>query len=35
MGEIMGCGGICAVPKERSLIALIRKDSFDSIPLSP
>lgn len=35
MGKIMECGGICAVPKGRSMIAQIRKDSFDLIPLSP
>lgn len=31
----MECGGICAVPKGRSMIATIRKDSFDLTPLSP
>lgn len=35
MGKIMECGGICAVPKGRSMIAQIRNDSFDLIPLSP
>ncbi|KUJ22188.1 uncharacterized protein LY89DRAFT_704835 [Mollisia scopiformis] len=35
MGKIMECGGICAVPKGRSMIATMRKDSFDLIPLSP
>ncbi|KAI1270326.1 hypothetical protein F5Y18DRAFT_367920 [Xylariaceae sp. FL1019] len=35
MGKIMECGGICAVPKGRSMIATIRKDSFDLTPLSP
>lgn len=35
MGKIMECGGICAVPKGRSMIAQIRKNSFDLIPLSP
>ncbi|KAI1332153.1 hypothetical protein F5Y16DRAFT_215014 [Xylariaceae sp. FL0255] len=35
MGKIMECGGICAVPKGRSMIATIRHDSFDLTPLSP
>lgn len=35
MGKIMECGGICAVPKGRSMIAVMRKDSFDLTPLSP
>src|SRR5687768_16466688 len=35
MGKIMECGGICAVPKGRSMIATVRQDSFDLIPLSP
>lgn len=35
MGKIMECGGICAIPKGRSMIATMRKDSFDLTPLSP
>lgn len=35
MGKIMECGGICAVPKGRSMIATIRQDSFDLTPLAP
>jgi crotonobetainyl-CoA:carnitine CoA-transferase CaiB-like acyl-CoA transferase len=35
MGKIMECGGICAVPKGRSMIATVRRDSFDLTPLSP
>ncbi|KAF2160103.1 hypothetical protein M409DRAFT_70640 [Zasmidium cellare ATCC 36951] len=35
MGKIMECGGMCAVPKGRSMIATMRKDSFDLTPLSP
>src|ERR1700761_1218575 len=35
MGKIMECGGICAVPKGRSMIATMRTDSFDLKPLSP
>ncbi|KAL4949482.1 CoA-transferase family III domain-containing protein [Aspergillus filifer] len=35
MGKIMECGGICAVPKGRSMIATMREDSFDLTPLAP
>lgn len=35
MGKIMECGGICAVPKGRSMVARIQKSSFDLTPLSP
>ncbi|KAK4508747.1 hypothetical protein PRZ48_002486 [Zasmidium cellare] len=35
MGKIMECGGFCAIPRGRSMIATIRKDSFDLTPLSP
>lgn len=35
MGKIMECGGICAVPKGRSMVATVRKDSFDLTPLAP
>ncbi|KAK7414925.1 hypothetical protein QQX98_006250 [Neonectria punicea] len=35
MGKIMECGGICAVPKGRSMIATMRRASFDLTPLSP
>ncbi|KAL4915053.1 CoA-transferase family III domain-containing protein [Aspergillus aurantiobrunneus] len=35
MGKIMECGGICAVPKGRSMIATMRHGSFDLTPLSP
>ncbi|RDL34698.1 Uncharacterized protein BP5553_07826 [Venustampulla echinocandica] len=35
MGKIMECGGICAIPKGRSMIATMREDSFDLTPLSP
>ncbi|KAL7904467.1 CoA-transferase family III domain-containing protein [Trichoderma velutinum] len=34
MGKIMECGGICALPKGRSMIATMRRDSFDLTPLS-
>ena len=35
MGKIMECGGICAIPKGRSMIATMRKSSFDLVPLNP
>ncbi|KAF4534014.1 Formyl-coenzyme A transferase [Lasiodiplodia theobromae] len=35
MGKILECGGICAVPKGRSMIAIMRRDSFDLNPLAP
>ncbi|KAL2855391.1 CoA-transferase family III domain-containing protein [Aspergillus pseudoustus] len=35
MGKIMECGGICAVPKGRSMVATMRKDSFNLTPLAP
>lgn len=35
MGKIMECGGICSVPKGRSMIALMQQDSFDLVPLNP
>lgn len=35
MGKIMECGGICAVPKGRSMVARMHKSSFDLTPLSP
>lgn len=35
MGKIMECGGICAIPKGRSMIATMRTDSFDLTPLAP
>ncbi|KAH8672427.1 hypothetical protein BGZ61DRAFT_362426 [Ilyonectria robusta] len=35
MGKIMECGGICSVPKGRSMIATMRKTSFDLVPLNP
>lgn len=31
----MECGGICAIPKGRSMVATMRADSFDLTPLSP
>ncbi|CAG7560626.1 unnamed protein product [Fusarium equiseti] len=35
MGKIMECGGICAIPKGRSMVATMRYDSFDLTPLAP
>ncbi|KAG4259913.1 hypothetical protein FPRO03_12563 [Fusarium proliferatum] len=35
MGKIMECGGICAIPKGRSMIATMRYESFDLTPLAP
>lgn len=35
MGKIMECGGICTIPKGRSMIATVRRDSFDLTPLAP
>lgn len=35
MGKIMECGGLCALPKGSAMIATMRKDSFDLIPLNP
>lgn len=35
MGKILECGGICARPKARSILAVLRKDSFDLVPLNP
>jgi len=33
-GKIMECGGICAVPKGRSMLATVRKGHFDLVPLN-
>jgi hypothetical protein len=35
MGKILECGGICARPKARSVLAVLREDSFDLVPLHP
>ncbi len=34
MGKICECGAQCAEPKGRSIIATIRKDSFDLTPVA-
>ncbi|KAK7042318.1 hypothetical protein R3P38DRAFT_3178882 [Favolaschia claudopus] len=35
MGKIMECGALCATPKSREALAVVRADSFDLSPLSP
>jgi hypothetical protein len=35
MGKIMECGGLCAEPKGKVILATIRRDSFDLEPMSP
>lgn len=35
MGKIMECGGVCAEPKGKVILATVRADSFDLEPLSP
>lgn len=35
MGKIMECGGTCAEPKGRVILATMRNDSFDLEPMSP
>lgn len=35
MGKIMECGGFCAIPRGRSMIATMRTNSFDLTPISP
>lgn len=35
MGKIMECGGLCAKPKSREAVAVVRQDSFDILPLNP
>lgn len=35
MGKIMECGGVCAEPKGRVILATVRVDSFDLVPMSP
>lgn len=33
-GKIMECGGMCAVPKGRTMLATLHRDSFDLLPMS-
>ena len=35
MGKIMECGGVCAEPKGRVILATVRPDSFDLTPMNP
>ncbi|KAJ9136538.1 CAIB/BAIF family enzyme [Coniochaeta hoffmannii] len=35
MGKIMECGAQCSIPKSKEGLAILRKDSFDMIPLDP
>ncbi|KAK7701832.1 hypothetical protein SLS64_009965 [Diaporthe eres] len=35
VGKIMECGAACATPKGTSIIATVRRDSFDLTPLDP
>lgn len=34
MGKICECGGLCAVPKARSIMAVMHEDSFELVPTS-
>ncbi|MES2263812.1 MAG: acyclic terpene utilization AtuA family protein [Pseudomonadota bacterium] len=35
MGKIMECGAACAEPKGRVILATVRQDSFDLVPMNP
>jgi hypothetical protein len=35
MGKILECGAVCAEPKSREILAIVREDSFDVVPLDP
>ena len=35
MGKIMECGGICAIPKGKVILATVRKDDFELLPMDP
>ena len=35
MGKIIECGALCAIPKSREALAIVRQESFDIVPLSP
>ena len=35
MGKIMECGAVCAEPKGRVILATVRRDSFDLVPMNP
>lgn len=33
MGKILECGALCAMPKSKEALAMVRRDSFDILPL--
>lgn len=35
MGKILECGAICAEPKSREALAIVRRDHFDVVPTNP
>ncbi|KIW21146.1 hypothetical protein PV08_01726 [Exophiala spinifera] len=35
MGKILECGGLCAKPKSREAMAIVRRDHFDIVPNNP
>lgn len=35
MGKILECGALCAKPKSREALALVRRDHFDVVPTNP
>jgi Acyclic terpene utilisation family protein AtuA len=35
MGKLMECGALCATPKAKEALAIVRQDSFDIVPLDP
>ncbi|ORX39539.1 hypothetical protein BD324DRAFT_606879 [Kockovaella imperatae] len=35
MGKIMECGGICAIPKGKVILATVRRDAFELLPMNP
>ncbi|WRT68191.1 uncharacterized protein IL334_005166 [Kwoniella shivajii] len=35
MGKIMECGGICAIPKGKVILATVKADNFELLPMAP
>ncbi|KAK4684313.1 hypothetical protein P7C73_g5874, partial [Tremellales sp. Uapishka_1] len=35
MGKIMECGGICAIPKGKVILATVKADNFELLPMDP
>ena len=35
MGKIIECGGICAIPKGKVILATVKANSFDLLPMDP